>query len=61
MNNTDTLANTFTLGGVFAFIMNFSAELTVLVLLTGLILNSLRIYDWFKNKETKDTYASNRK
>jgi hypothetical protein len=53
MNNTDTLANTFTLGGVFAFIMNFSAELTVLVLLTGLVLNTLRIYDWFKNKEEK--------
>ena len=51
--NTDTLANTFTLGGVFAFMMNFSAELTILVLLTGLILNSLRIYDWFKNKKEK--------
>ena len=54
MNNTDTLANTFTLGGVFAFIMNFSAELTVLVLLTGLVLNSLRIYDWFRGKKQKD-------
>jgi hypothetical protein len=50
MNNTDTLANTFTIGGVFAFMMKFSAELTILVLLTGLILNSLRIYDWFKGK-----------
>ena len=53
MNNTDTLANTFTLGGVFAFMMNFSAELTILVLLTGLLLNSLRIYDWFKGKKEK--------
>ena len=50
MNNSDTLANTFTIGGVFAFIMHFSAELTVLVLLTGLVLNTLRIYDWFRNK-----------
>ena len=50
MHNTDTLANTFTIGGVFAFIMHFSAELTVLVLLTGLVLNILRIYDWFKGK-----------
>ena len=50
MHNTDTLANTFTIGGVFAFIMHFSAELTVLVLLTGLVLNTLRIYDWFKGK-----------
>ena len=55
MNNTDTLANTFTLGGVFAFIMNFSAELTILVLLTGLILNSLRIYDWFKGRKNGES------
>ena len=54
MNSTDTLANTFTIGGVFSYIMHFSAELTVLVLLTGLVLNTLRIYDWFKNKKTKD-------
>jgi hypothetical protein len=53
MNNTDTLANTFTISGVLAFIMNFSAELTVLVLLTGLVLNTLRIYDWFKGKNEK--------
>ena len=51
MNNTDTLANTFTIGGVFAFIMHFSAELTILVLLTGLVLNILRIYDWFKGRK----------
>ena len=50
MDNTDTIANTFTIGGVFAYIMHFSAEITVLVLLTGLVLNILRIYDWFKSK-----------
>ena len=50
MDNTDTIANTFTIGGVFAYIMHFSAEITVLVLLTGLVLNILRIYDWFKGK-----------
>jgi len=50
MDNTDTVANTFTIGGVFAYIMHFSAEITVLVLLTGLVLNILRIYDWFKGK-----------
>ena len=53
MNNTDTVANTFTIGGVLEFIMKFSAELTVLVLLTGLVLNTLRIYDWFKDKKEK--------
>jgi len=50
MDNTDTIANTFTIGGVFAYIMQFSAEITILVLLTGLVLNILRIYDWFKGK-----------
>jgi hypothetical protein len=55
MTNTDTLANTFTIGGVLAFIMKFSAELTVLVLLTGLILNILRIYDWFKGRKNGES------
>jgi hypothetical protein len=55
MNNTDTLANTFTIGGVFSYIMHFSAELTVLVLLTGLILNILRIYDRFKGKKNGES------
>jgi hypothetical protein len=50
MDNTDTIANTFTIGGVFAYIMQFSAEITILVLLTGLVLNILRIYDWVKGK-----------
>jgi uncharacterized iron-regulated membrane protein len=54
MTQTDTLANTFTIGGVFAYIMQFSAELTILVLLTGLVLNILRIYDWFKNRNKKN-------
>ena len=55
MNNTDTLANTFTISGVFAYMMHFSAELTVLVLLTGLILNSLRIYDWIKGRKNGES------
>jgi uncharacterized iron-regulated membrane protein len=54
MNNPDTVANTFTIGGVFAYMMQFSAELTILVLLTGLVLNILRIHDWFKNRKKKN-------
>jgi len=53
----DTTANTFTIAGLFSFIMSFQAEITVLVLLTGLCLNIIRIYSYFKDK--KD--ASNRK
>ena len=54
---SDAIANAFTIGGLFSFIMQFQAEITILVLLTGLCLNTIRIYDRFKNK--KD--ASNRK
>ena len=54
MNNPDTVANTFTIGGIFAYMMQFSAELTILVLITGLVLNTLRIYDWFKNRKKKN-------
>lgn len=51
MELKDTVANTATITGVAAYIMQFQAELTVLLLLTGLILNITRIYDWFKNKK----------
>ena len=53
---SDAIANAFTIGGLFSFIMQFQAEITILVLLTGLTLNIIRIYDRFKHK--KD--ASNR-
>ena len=52
----DAIANTFTIGGLFSFIMQFQGEITILVLLTGLALNIIRIVDRFKGK--KD--ASNR-
>ena len=54
---SDAIANSFTIAGLFSFIMQFQGEITILVLLTGLALNTIRIYDRFKNK--KD--ASNRK
>ena len=47
----DAIANAFTIGGLFSFIMQFQAEITILVLLTGLTLNIIRIYDRFKNKK----------
>ena len=51
----DTLANTATIGGVLAFIMKFTPIITALVLTTALVLNIMRIYDWFKNKDNADT------
>jgi len=47
----DTVANIATIGGLAAYIMQLQAELTVLLLLTGLILNITRLYDWFKGKK----------
>lgn len=55
----DTIANTATIGGVLAFIMKFTPLITALVLTTALVLNILRIYDWFKNKD--NAYSSKKK
>lgn len=54
MDVKDTTANTTTIGGIFMYLMHFQAEITVLVLLTGLMLNIARLYDWFKNKKDKN-------
>jgi len=55
MNNDTTLMNTaadtLTIGGVLAFIMKFTPLITALVLTTALVLNIMRIYDWFKTKK----------
>jgi len=50
-HTADATANTFTIAGLFSFIMQFQAEITVLVLLTGLALNIIRIYDRFKKRK----------
>ena len=47
----DSVANTFTIGGIFAYLMNFQAEITILVLLTGLALNITRLYTFFRDKK----------
>lgn len=51
MDIKDTVANTTTITGVAMYIMQFQAELTVLLLLTGLMLNITRLYDWFRTKK----------
>jgi len=50
METKELAGNTLTLSGVFAYLMKFQGELTLLLLLTGLIINLIRIYDRFKNK-----------
>ena len=48
MDTKELAGNTLTMGGVFAYLMNFQSEITILVLLTGLLINMIRIYDRFK-------------
>jgi hypothetical protein len=50
-NTQETVANTATITSIFAYIMQFQAEITVLVLLTSLALNINRLYNVFKNKK----------
>jgi len=51
MDVKDSVANTATMGGIFAYLMNMQGELTVLLLLTGLFLNITRLIDWFRKKD----------
>ena len=50
----DTIANATTLGAVFAYLMQFQGEITILLLLTGLVLNIVRIYDRIKKGKDGD-------
>jgi len=47
----DTIANGISAAGIFAYLMKFQAEITILVLLTGLLLNLIRLWDRFKKKK----------
>ena len=51
MTEQDSVANGVTIAGVFSYLMHFQTELTILVLITGLILNIIRIVDRFKKKK----------
>jgi len=52
MENKDIVANTTTMAGVFAYLMKFQGELTLLLLLTGLVINLIRIWDRFRKKNS---------
>jgi len=51
MEAKDTIANATTMSGVFAYLMHIQGELTVLLLITGLLLNLTRLIDWFRKKD----------
>lgn len=44
----DTLANGSTIAALGGLIMDSQAILTIILVLTGIILNVTRIYDWYK-------------
>ena len=44
----DTIANGSTIAALGGMIMDSQAILTVILVLTGIILNVTRIYDWYK-------------
>ena len=46
----DTVANGSTIAALGGLIMDSQAVLTVILVLTGIILNITRIYDWYKKK-----------
>jgi len=57
METRSIIADTFTIGGVLGFIIKFTPVITALVLTTALILNVMRMVDWFKNRDKKDKDA----
>jgi len=54
MDNKEIIGNTTTLAGVFAYLIKFQAELTILLLITGLVINLIRIWDRIKHKNNKN-------
>ena len=49
----DTLANGTTITALGSYIMDWQAPLTFLLVLTGVILNFARIYEWYKKGGNK--------
>jgi hypothetical protein len=51
MNDQDLTANVVSLGGIVMTLAQFQTMLTIAVLVTGLILNVVRIYETRKNRK----------
>ncbi len=54
MTDQDSVATGISFAGVFAYLMKFQPEITVLVLLTGLLLNVIRIVDRVRKGKKED-------
>ena len=51
MNDQDLTANVVSLGGIVMTLAQFQTVLTITVLVTGLILNVVRIYEIRRNRK----------
>jgi hypothetical protein len=51
MNDQDLTANVVSLGGIVMTLAQFQTILTIAVLVTGLILNVVRIYETRRNRK----------
>lgn len=47
----DTLANMITVGGTASVVMGFNEALTLILLVTGIVFNIVRIYEIKKRKK----------
>jgi hypothetical protein len=55
MDDKDTIANGISAAGIFAYLMQFQNEITIMVLITGLILNLIRIVDMVRSKKKQES------
>ena len=51
MNDQDLTANVVSLGGIVMTLAQFQTALTIIVLVTGIILNVVRIYEIRRNRK----------
>jgi len=47
----DTIANGSTIAALGGLIMDSQAILTIILVLTGILLNVTRLYDWYKKRD----------
>ena len=47
----DTIANGVSISALGGLIMDSQAILTVVLVLTGILLNITRLYDWYKKRD----------
>jgi len=49
----DTIANGASITALGAALMDWQAPLTLLLVLTGVLLNLTRLYDWYRKRDNR--------